>query len=410
VASRDEDARLEELWADLLDADLPEPELLARYAESPNSLTRDERRAIDSALSDSLAVRDEVDMLQTFDFDLLNADQRASGESGLWEAWRRALFRPLTLSLAGGAAALVTWIAVDLEEGGTSIPGSASPQAERFVATDREDSRSATDPSAALGGEALKPTPAPDRVREQLAAISPEPSASEAPLVPAPDASLDEAAPLEEEWIEQPEMLLAMNTPVYQRPTGAMDRFFDAGAYRSTGVPSTLEIEALVPAHAARAGLAAPRLFWSLNEIPADGDFYLGLVDAYGEGEIVVDGHLLEQPESPGLQALDLAMLEIALEPGREYRWSISHRADEWAAPTAFAQGSLTYAPLDSDLSARLRAAGPGEKSALLASAGYWYDALGAAIDLMAAYPEDPRPREATRSLLEQAGRPTRID
>ena len=46
--STDENERLEELWDEILVADLPEPELMARHAQSPNSLSAEERRIVDA--------------------------------------------------------------------------------------------------------------------------------------------------------------------------------------------------------------------------------------------------------------------------------------------------------------------------------------------------------------------------
>jgi hypothetical protein len=414
VANPEEDDRLEALWDDLLVADLPDPGLMARHVRSPNELAEDERAIIDAALSTSAAARDELDTLQGFDFSLLNADLEARKAAGIWPVLRQALFRPLTLSLAGGLAALVTWLAVDLEGGPNGRPGSLSPPPDRFAATDRvappvapaDEARARVEET--LGGEAPL---AAERPVEQLAAAAPAPlPADSAGTAGSAETTLPQPAPVVRETVIEPEMLLAMNMPVYERPSNAMDRFFDVGGYRSASTPRPLTLAALVPAHTARAGTRAPRLFWSVDALPDAGAFYFSLVSADADAEVVVDGRPLDSPASPGVQSIDLAAMGISLDPDREYRWSVSHRPGEWEAPTAFAQGSLTYVPPAPPEADRLAGAPEGERAALLAGAGYWYDALAVVLDLAEAHPEDPRPRQAARMLLEQAGHPGALD
>ena len=93
----------------------------------------------------------------------------------------------------------------------------------------------------------------------------------------------------------------------------------------------------------------------------------------------------------------------MALETNEEYRWSIAHRVDEWAPPTAFAFGWIRYAPTDDTLSNRLADAPAGDRPAIFADTGYWYDALSGAIDLMRSHPGQTLPSTAVQALLDQA-------
>jgi hypothetical protein len=55
------------LLLDVLCVDAPRPELLARYAEAPATLTLDERRRVEAHLAASPAHRDQLRVLRAFD-------------------------------------------------------------------------------------------------------------------------------------------------------------------------------------------------------------------------------------------------------------------------------------------------------------------------------------------------------
>jgi hypothetical protein len=54
------------LLLDVLWVDAPRPELLARYAEAPETLTLDERRGVEAHLAASPAHRDQLRVVRTF--------------------------------------------------------------------------------------------------------------------------------------------------------------------------------------------------------------------------------------------------------------------------------------------------------------------------------------------------------
>ncbi|MBB82814.1 MAG: hypothetical protein CL931_03285 [Deltaproteobacteria bacterium] len=408
--STDENERLEELWDEILVADLPAPELMARHAQSPNSLSAEERQIVDAALARSAAARDELDTLQSFDFSQLNADLEQPAESGIRSALRRLLFSPASFALVGGAAALLLWVATDpfapLSSDETGNPNAPEPA---FAAIE-PDAPAPNSPSTAPGtGSSTDRTPAVESTEPQLAATgsqglepasSPRPSIRVAepptegtPTRPSRAASADPA----------PEMLLAMNMPVYQRPSGAADRFFELGGFRSESPESALRIEALAPNHAARSLTPSPRLFWRLSEVPQGGAFTLDIVSTGSPQRVVAEGLAIPRPSQDGIQEIDLAGLGVTLGEDEEYRWSVAHRVDEWSPPTAFAFGWVVHAPAEAALSARLADASMGDRPAIFADSGYWYDALGESIDLMRSHPEQTQPGTAVQALLDQA-------
>jgi len=408
----DEDERLEELWDEILVSDLPEPELMARHAQSPNSLSAEERLIIDSALARSAAARDELDTLQSFDFSQLNADLEQPAPAGIGSTLRRLLSHPASFALAGSVAALLAWVAID-PLGRLPLDESENPNGpEPTFAANEAKEPSAESPSAETGtGPSPDPTPALEETDSQLAATTPEvfdPEANARPSIRVAEPQPEEAPslPPRGEYAEpQPEMLLAMNMPVYRRPSGAADRVFEMGGFRSEAPESALRIEALAPNHAARSFTPSPRLFWRLNEVPTGGAFSLDIVSTGSRQRVLAEGLAVPRPSGPGLQEIDLADFGVALGANEEYRWSIAHRVDEWSPPTAFAFGWGHYAPTEATLSTRLVDASTGDRPAIFADAGYWYDALGESIDLMRSHPEQTLPGTVVQALLDQADR-----
>jgi hypothetical protein len=419
VANGDEITGWEDLWDDVLVSDLPEPALLARYVRTPNELTPEESRTIDFALARSAAFRDEVDTLRGFDFGRLTAQPET--QPGLnevvrgWSAVRRVLFRPVSLGMLGAVAALVLWLAVEPGQ----RPGSSMPGLEEVTVAETSGPRGAEEAArqgaVEPGFEEEQPA-AEESASSRLAAVEPivEPRAAapdDGDRAATPEAESAPAMPADEGIEAAPQILLAMNTPVYRRPENAIDHVFDMGAYRSAGAPpAVLGLAALVPDHTARAASASPRIFWSLDVLPEGGDFYVGIVTADLEAEVLLDDYLLAAPTKPGIQVVDLDVLGVELDAGREYRWSISHRMTEWDVPSEFSFGWMMHVPFGASEAQRLERAERGERPALLADSGYWYDALGETLDLVSEYPLSPEPQEAARALLNQIGRRLDLD
>ena len=63
------------LLEDVLAADGPSPELLARYAEDPGRLSAEERSVVEAAAARSPAVADQLRVLESFDLARLEPSQ-----------------------------------------------------------------------------------------------------------------------------------------------------------------------------------------------------------------------------------------------------------------------------------------------------------------------------------------------
>lgn len=361
----------------------------------------------------SPAVVDELDTLRGFDFQTLNADREAavakSATSSLLGLFTR---RPVMAGLAASAALALFLVlgqeisvsqptpmpdlATTTSEGSPPVP---APDSLQIIDEPGEVDLAMDDSSPdTIAPERSEPTPATEPATVELADDSSAPtSATErpAPEGPSPrDVRASESEPRE--------ILIAMVTPTYERPYGTPSRERLVGGFRAAD-DEWPSITILAPAHLARTTSRQPTLFWHIDRLPTQGGFYLTISDAEGE-ETVVENLRLASVARAGIQEADLLALDVALESNQEYRWSIAHRLEDDAPPTHFAFGWIVESEPNDPTRARIEAAETGERPNVLASGGYWYDALEATIELVEGYPLDDRPQEALRSLLDQGG------
>jgi Domain of Unknown Function (DUF928) len=429
--SRDESEGLNALFQDVMESDLPDPELLARYATAPNELTAEERDQVETAMRRSPIVVDELDTLRGFDFGALDADREGAGGRGRLGAWFISLLgQPVAWAGVAAAAALGLWVALGgndgapggpergsiqlVEESGGSeegvapdsiepelVPPALDERTEQLVESESaQDSKLAPEP---LEGE-LESVRSPET---QLAESAPTPSGVDEPLqeppgIPErgglPDAGEGEAsgeAPVERE------ILVAMVMPAYEAPIGVGQRGRTPFVYRGSS-ENRPRITALAPPHVAWSASAQPTLPWHIDRVPSEGAFYLTISDS--DDEPLVENLRIPLPADSGVQGTSIAGLDVDLRRGVEYRWSIAHRLDEESPPTEYAFGWVEAVEMGGAIRDRVDQAAPGSRPDLLAREGYWYDALQATLDLVARHPLDDRPRNALRALLVQGG------
>jgi hypothetical protein len=192
-----------------------------------------------------------------------------------------------------------------------------------------------------------------------------------------------------------------MAMPEYQPAFGTDPLGPQDWTTRSPG-PDAVTITLATPNHVIRTSTRQPVLHWSLDRLPTSGSFHLAIVDR--DDEPVVVDRLLPAPAAPGMQRLDLAALQLELPADRALRWSLALREGEDGPPRAFAFGWLRVSPLSPRVAEQIAASATPDRVALYAAAGCFHEALDVAIDTQARHPDDPRPRLALDSLLEQAG------
>ncbi|MCA9505991.1 MAG: DUF928 domain-containing protein, partial [Myxococcales bacterium] len=197
------------------------------------------------------------------------------------------------------------------------------------------------------------------------------------------------------------EVLLAMNLPDYHPAFGRDPLAAGDWIVRGEGADE-VGIVVAGPDHLTRTSLASPTLHWSLAKLPSGGVFHLTILDE--DDEPVVLDRALPAPTRTGLQRLDLGALGVSLPIGPVLRWSIAWRPSEDAPPASFDFGWLRVVPLDAADAARIAAAPPGERVALLAEAGCFHEALDLALATEARAGATPDVERAITRLLEQAG------
>ena len=117
------------------------------------------------------------------------------------------------------------------------------------------------------------------------------------------------------------------------------------------------------------------------------------------------DGRLLSQGFDAGVHSLSLGDLEVTLEFGRTYEWSVSVVVDpsrRWLDEVSIA--AVQRVEPDVALAEQLASADLAGRAALFAANGYWYDMVGAIFTLMARYPDNAHWPALLAELLEVEG------
>ncbi len=382
------------LIADALASGDPDPELLAAYAEDPASLDAAERTRIERALTADPGLAAELAVLRRFD---------ASAVSGPVDARRtpaprrRALRRTAigAFLTAAAAALLVVYLADDRganpeERARPSLPSQASADA----AADRAPEVARNE--VARDVEPLREAPAREETA-QLDVVAPK---SEAPrtaqTVRAPESAADSAAP---PAVDEERLILAMATPTYARPPGERVVFRPVQVFRDQPRPRMV---ALAPEHVTWTSVASPELFWAISRV--------------SEGEAIeleiaaIDQPPLYRAELPlparaGVQRFELAELGVELPADVDLTWTVTLiRSRTEAAENPTAQGWLRRVTAPAALGRALEAAPLPQRPGLYAQAGYWHEALGAALALKDRYPQSPEAARVLESLIDQIG------
>jgi hypothetical protein len=169
------------------------------------------------------------------------------------------------------------------------------------------------------------------------------------------------------------------------------------GEVRGEGTAPVLT--GLAPDHVAQTAAARPLLLWHASRVPDTGEWLLYVADSEAIDPLIQ--RPLPRPERAGVQRIEL---DVDLEPGREYQWSVAWRPDPRnPAADVLAQGWVRRIPVSDELRVQLASVPENEHAALYARAGFWYDAV-AEVDLAhRRFPAEDGPRRALARLLASA-------
>lgn len=213
------------------------------------------------------------------------------------------------------------------------------------------------------------------------------------------------AAGLAQEAPAIPKRTLLKYTPPKTAGTGI--RTDGDGGSRSDGtkLPS---LYVLAPDHTALTTQEQPSLFWyQSGPAPKDAPvrFELTLIDPKTPKPLLKVGTPLagQKDGGAGIHRVQLARQNVTLDPGVEYKWSVTLVPDaNNRSQDVIASGTIRRTPPSPELTEALTKA--TDKASAYAAQGVWYDALSALSDQIDASPKNAPLRAARADLLQQVG------
>ena len=173
--------------------------------------------------------------------------------------------------------------------------------------------------------------------------------------------------------------------PEYKPPARGAPGGRVGGASRGTVKATTPlpTIELLAPdQYAGQTTSPSPTLYFYVSQPIAWPTKFT--VSAPSRPDPVVEANI-PAPQQAGVNAIRTADYRVRLQPGVLYTWSVSVILNPKApSRDIVASASLLRTAPDAELESALRAAAAGQRAALFAQAGFWYDAVAAAADIEA--------------------------
>jgi len=187
----------------------------------------------------------------------------------------------------------------------------------------------------------------------------------------------------------------------YKAPPGSLGvaTSREGGGTRGAG-DALPALYVLAPEHVAMTTKAQPVLFWFQGQ-PAKAALEVTLTEPKKPKPLL--SVKLEKADKAGIRALSLAQHNVTLEPGIEYRWSVSLVPDASnRSKDKFASGVIKRIPTPSGLDEKTEAASKAEAAALYAQSGLWYDALQSISEAITQDPSDASLHQMRAALLTQ--------
>jgi hypothetical protein len=161
-------------------------------------------------------------------------------------------------------------------------------------------------------------------------------------------------------------------------------------------------VVALAPEHVTWTGVASPELFWGISRVSEGEAIELEIAEI---GQLPLYRTELPLPARPGVQRFELAELGVELPADVDLTWTVTLiRSRSEAAENPTAQGWLRRVAAPVSLGQKLAAAPRPERPGLYAQAGYWHEALSAAVDLKERHPQSREAARMLETLIDQIG------
>jgi hypothetical protein len=190
--------------------------------------------------------------------------------------------------------------------------------------------------------------------------------------------------------------------PLYVPPKRVTPRARVGGQLRGTEGDEP-EVQALVPDHVGLTAHKTPVLNWFLSK-PTNHEVRFTLIDNQSVRPLYEAP--IPAPKQPGIYSIQTKDLNLALEPGVQYRWYVSVIRDASSPSQDIVGGGVIERCELNDclivLDARLTCS--VQTVTENARAGFWYDAMGCLCTLIDADPKDVSLRRIRTGLLKQVG------
>ncbi|HEU4686041.1 MAG TPA: DUF928 domain-containing protein [Nitrospira sp.] len=189
---------------------------------------------------------------------------------------------------------------------------------------------------------------------------------------------------------------------LYKPPKKFTPRARVGGELRGTS-DSEPEVQALVPDHVGFTTSQTPVLNWYLSK-PTNHEVRFTLIDNKSVRPLYEAP--IPAPKQPGIYSIPIKDLNLALEPGVQYRWYVSVIRDPSSPSQDIVGGGVIercelddcLIVLDAKLTCSVQTVTEN------ARAGFWYDAMGCLCSLIDANPSDASLRRLRARLLKQVG------
>jgi len=170
--------------------------------------------------------------------------------------------------------------------------------------------------------------------------------------------------------------LLESELPVYHPPKRGAPANRISGGTRGDEKAPTLEV--LAPPHTGWTTEEQPVLYWFLSR-PSSFPVEVTLADDLSVQPLL--SVTLAPPAEAGLQKISLADHGVRLEEGKDYQWSVALIENpEQRSRDILATGSIRRVAKSEGVISKVAAASAEERARLFAEAGFWYDAVAAAV------------------------------
>jgi hypothetical protein len=188
----------------------------------------------------------------------------------------------------------------------------------------------------------------------------------------------------------------ASDVPVYKPPPrGAPSGRVGMG---TRGVHPPPQIWALAPDHPGLTTREQPSLYWYVSKPVAT---RIEITAFSNQRVTTILEKRVASSAAGGVQKMDLARYAIRLQPGVEYRWSVTLESDPRQSSNSAAIERIVASL---QLAKRIEATPRTEHAAVYAEEGIWYDAIASLGELIEQSPDDPALRLQRAALLEQVG------